>query len=240
MERLQKVIANNGLASRRHAEELISAGKVLVNGKVVTEMGTKVSYNDIIVVDGKDLVFNDVKKYYLLYKPEKTISSTHDEKGRKTVVDLIDESIKVYPVGRLDYDTTGILLLTNDGELTNILTHPKNEVPKTYVAKINGTLNKEQIYKLKKGLVVDGRFVNIEHFKVKRENRENNTSSIEITIIEGRNHIVKKIFAELGFKVLKLKRISYGFLNLDGVKEGEYRELSIKEVKTLYAYKKQF
>lgn len=237
MERLQKIIANNGIVSRRKAEELIKAGKVKVNGKIVTEMGLKVNYNDIIVVDGKNLVQNDIKYYYLLYKPDKTISTTHDEKNRTTVVDLIECPQSIYPIGRLDYDTTGLLLLTNDGELTNILTHPRHEVPKTYVAKINGILSKDNINALKKGVIIEGRKVSISGFKVKKVNYENNTSTIEITIVEGRNHIVKKIFGSFGFKVLKLKRTTYGFLNLEGLKIGTYRELSIKEVKKLYTYK---
>ncbi len=238
MERLQKIIANNGYASRRKAEELIKSGKVIVNGEVITTMGYKVNYNDNIVVDGVNMVMNDIKRYYLLYKPAKTVSTTNDELGRKTVVDLIETTEKIYPIGRLDYDTTGVLLLTNDGELTNILTHPRNEVIKTYTAKINGLLSKDNIDSLKKGIMIDGRKTNIVHFKVRKQNRENNTSIIELQIIEGRNHIVKNIFASFGFKVLKLKRNAYAFLDLSGLKEGKYRELSIKEVKTLYAFKK--
>lgn len=238
MERLQKVIANNGYCSRRKAEELIAAGKVKVNGVVIKELGVKVKDNDDITVEGNHLS-GSKKEYYLLYKPEKIISSTSDEHNRKTVVNLIETSEKIYPIGRLDYDTSGIILLTNDGELTNILAHPRNCVPKTYVAKINGILNKEQVNQLKKGLIVDNRMTNIEHFKIKKCNYENKVSTIELTLIEGRNHIVKNIFKSLGYKVLKLKRTSYGFLDLTGLKKGEYRQLSIKEIKTLYAYKQK-
>ncbi len=236
MERLQKVIANRGYCSRRKAEELISQGKVKVNDEIVTEMGLKVSNKDDIVVEGKHLT-NSEKCYYLLYKPEKVISSTKDEHNRKTVVDIIGCSEKIYPIGRLDYDTTGILLLTNDGELTDILAHPRNNVPKTYVAKINTILTKEEVLKIKKGIVIDNRITKPDYFKVKKVNKDNNVSAVELVITEGRNHIVKNIFKELGYKVLKLKRVTYGFLTLDGLKKGEYRKLSIKEVKILYAYK---
>ena len=236
MERLQKVIANCGYCSRRKAEELITLGKVSVNGQIITEMGYKVSNKDDIVVEGKHIT-NCEKSYYLLYKPEKTISSTKDEHGRKTIVDIIDCKDKIYPVGRLDYDTTGIILLTNDGELTDILAHPRNNVPKTYVAKINTILTKEEILRIKKGIMVDDRLTKPEYFKVRKVNKDNKVSTVELTITEGRNHIVKNIFKELGYKVLKLKRTSYGFLILEGLKKGEYRELSIKEVKILYSYK---
>lgn len=236
MERLQKVIASSGYCSRRKAEELIALGKVSVNGQIISEMGYKVSNKDDIMVEGKHLT-NSEKCYYLLYKPEKTISSTKDEHGRKTIVDIIDSKEKIYPIGRLDYDTTGIILLTNDGELTDILAHPRNNVPKTYVAKINTILTKEEILKIKKGFMVDNRLTKPEYFKVRKVNKDNKVSTVELTITEGRNHIVKNIFKELGYKVLKLKRTTYGFLTLEGLKKGEYRDLSIKEVKILYSYK---
>ena len=140
MERLQKVIASSGIASRRKAEELINKGKVKVNGNIVTELGTKVSGNDTIEVDGTILKRDSVKEYYLLNKPRGVISSVSDDLNRPTVVDYIDTDVRIYPVGRLDYDTTGLIILTNDGELTNILAHPRNKIPKTYIAKIEGLL----------------------------------------------------------------------------------------------------
>ena len=237
MERLQKVIANSGYTSRRKAEELITSGKVMVNGKIVKELGTKVSGSDTIVVEGKTLELDSKKVYYLLNKPRGVISSVSDEAGRTTVVDLIKTNSRIYPVGRLDYDTTGLLLLTNDGELANKLIHPSNGVEKTYIAKIEGILNKEAIDKLKHGVVVDGRKVKIVRFKVKKKDIVKETSLVEITIIEGRNHIVKNIFKELGYSVEKLTRVSLDFLNIEGLKSGEYRELSIKEVKRLYSLK---
>lgn len=237
MERLQKVIASSGLTSRRKAEELIKQGKVTVNGIVVKELGTKVSYEDDIIVDKVLLKKETNKEYYLLNKPRGIISSVSDDKNRKTVVDLIDTDSRIYPIGRLDYDTTGLILLTNDGELTNILSHPSNNIEKTYIAKIEGILSKENIDALKKGVMVDGKKCKPVRFKVRKKDLEKNTSLVEITIVEGRNHIVKKLFHELKHEVIKLKRESYAFLNLGNLKSGEYRMLSIKEVKKLYSLK---
>ena len=237
MERLQKVIADSGYTSRRKAEELIKQGKVEVNGNIITELGTKVSGTDNIVVEGTLLKKNENKEYYMLNKPRGVISSVSDDKNRKTVVDLIQTETRIYPIGRLDWDTTGLILLTNDGELTNILSHPKNEIEKTYIAKIEGILTKEDIAKLKKGIEIDGRKCVPTRFKIRKKDEIKNTSMVEITIIEGRNHIVKKIFNSLKHDVIKLKRETYAFLTLGNLKSGEYRELSIKEVKKLYSLK---
>ena len=237
MERLQKVIANSGFTSRRKAEELIKEGKVKVNGKVIKELGTKVSYDDSIIIDGVLLKKEENKEYYLLNKPRGVISSVSDDKNRKTVVDLIETETRIYPIGRLDYDTTGLIILTNDGKLTNILSHPNNNVEKTYIAKIEGILSKENIDALKKGIIIDGRKCKPVRFKVRKKDLEKNISMVEITIVEGRNHIVKKLFHELKHEVIKLKRESYSFLTLDNLKSGEYRMLSIKEVKRLYSLK---
>ncbi len=237
MERLQKVIAESGYCSRRKAEEYIKEGKVEVNGKVVTELGTKVSYDDEIVVNHKCLQEKEEKEYYLFYKPEKIISSVKDEKGRTTVVDFIDTQSRIYPVGRLDYDTTGLLLLTNDGELANLLTHPSTNIEKVYLVKINGILSGEELKRLKTGIEIEGRVVKLQTLKVKKINKETNTSSILLGVTEGRNHIIKKLIGSLGYKVLKLKRESFAFLTLEGLKPGEYRTLSIKEVKKLYSLK---
>ena len=235
MERLAKFIANSGYTSRRKAEELIKEGKVVVNGEIISELGTKVSGNDKVIVEGKMLNNNIKKVYYLLNKPRGVISSVNDEHNRTTVVDLINTSERIYPVGRLDYDTTGLLILTNDGELANILMHPKNEVEKTYIAKIRGILDSVMLNKLKKGVEVDKRKVVIKSVKVKKIDKEKNTSLVELSIVEGRNHIVKNIFKVLGYDVMKLTRTNYGFLNLDGLKSGEYRNLTLKEVKKLYS-----
>ena len=238
MERLQKVIVSYGYASRRKAEDLIRNGKVLVNGKVITELGTKVETNDIISIDGV-IINKDVKhEYYLLNKPRQVISSVTDKEGRITVTDLINTDARIYPVGRLDYDTTGLIILTNDGDFANMLMHPSYEIEKTYVAKLNKILNKDDINKLKKGIVIDNKKVEIKRFKVRKKDNEKNTSIIELTIVEGRNHIVKRIFESMHIDVMKLSRVGYAFLTLDGLKSGEYRQLSIKEIKKLYALKK--
>ena len=234
MERLQKVIANYGYCSRRKAEELIKNKKVYVNGKLITEMGVKVSLNDDIVVNNIHLK-QQKKVYYLLNKPRGIICSAHDDKGRKTVVDLIKTNLRIYPIGRLDYDTTGLILLTNDGELSQKLMHPKNNIEKLYVAKLNKIIRMEDYYKIKKGLEIEGRKVFPTKLKIRSKDKEKDTCIIDIGIIEGRNHIVKKIFLSLGYDVVKLKRESYDFLTLGNLESGEYRELSIKEVHKLYS-----
>ena len=235
MERLQKVIAEKGYCSRRKAEELIASGKVEVNGKIITEMGYKVSYEDDILVEGNQLSDKEEKVYYLLNKPRGVVTTVHDEKGRKTVVDLIPTTARIYPVGRLDYDTTGIIILTNDGELTSILTHPRNNVLKTYVAKVNGFLSKENVAKLENGVYIDGKKTHKAKVKIKNYDKKTNTSLVELTIHEGRNHQVKKMFEAIGLKVLKLRREKIDFLTLTGLKSGEARELTIHEVKKLYS-----
>ena len=233
MERLQKVIANSGYCSRREAEKLIVSGRVSVNNKIITELGTKVSDNDEISIDGVKLS-KEQKEYYLLYKPRGVVSTSHDDKGRKTVVDLINTNARIYPVGRLDYDTTGVLLLTNDGELSNLLTHPKNNVDKIYIAKIKGILDVGSIKKLENGLIIDGYKTSKARVKVRRIDKKNNTSIVQITIHEGKNHQVKKMFEAVGHEVLKLKREVFAFFTTGDLNAGEYRRLTIKEVKQLY------
>lgn len=238
MERLQKVIANYGVCSRRKAEELISKGHVTVNGKLVTTLGTTVSDKDIIEVDG-ERINKEQKEYILLFKPRGTVTTTHDDKGRKTVMDYIETEKRVYPVGRLDYDTTGVLLLTNDGELSNMLMHPKAEIDKVYVAKVKGVLSGEEINRLKRGVVIEGRKTAPAKVKVRKVDKKTQTSIVEITIHEGRNHQVKKMFERVGHDVLKLKRERLAFLDLKGLKSGEYRYLKIKEVHQLYMLAKK-
>ena len=235
MERLQKIIASSGYCSRRKAEEYIKKGKVSVNNIKITDMGTKVSGNDVITINGTT-INREEKEYYILNKPRGVISSSKDEKGRKTVVDLITTNKRIYPVGRLDYNTTGLIILTNDGNLTNILTHPSNEVEKTYIVKLNKHFLEKDLYQLKKGILIDNRKCIPTNVKIKKNTKS--TSIIEISIIEGRNHIIKNIFLTLGYLVDALTRIEYGFLNIVGLQSGEYRKLTIKEVKKLYKYKK--
>lgn len=234
MERIQKIIANSGYCSRRKAEELIKAGKVKLNGEVIRELGTKANYSDQIMVDNH-LISEENKVYYLLNKPRSIITSVSDDKKRKTVVDLINTDKRIYPVGRLDYDTTGILILTNNGELANLIMHPKNKIDKVYIAKVKGLVNKEIAMKLSNGVFVDGKKTSKAHVKVKKYDKKSQTSVVELTIHEGRNHQVKKMFEAVGFEVLKLKRERISFLDVSNLKSGEYRKLSIKEVKKLYS-----
>ena len=238
MERLQKAISESGYTSRRKAEELIRNGNVKVNGKLITEMGYQVNGNDTIEVSGT-IINREEKEYILLYKPRGVVTTTSDEKNRKTVLDLIDTNKRIYPVGRLDYDTTGALLLTNDGELTNILIHPSNDVEKVYVAKIEGILSKEDISKLSNGVMVDGKKTAKAIVKVEKVDKKNNVSYVKLIIHEGRNHQVKKMFEAIGYSVIKLKRENFAFLNLNGLKSGEYRYLTTHEVKMLYSLSKK-
>ena len=233
MERLQKVIANSGYTSRRKAEELILNGKVTVNGKKIYELGTKVDEKDEIKVEG-NIITKEQKEYYLLYKPRGVVTTTSDDKQRQTVVDLINTKKRIYPVGRLDYDTTGILLLTNDGEFANIITHPSKQIDKVYVAKVKGIVSYEDAKKLANGVYIDGIKTSKGKAKIKKFDKEKKTTVVELTIHEGKNHQVKKMFESLGYEVLKLKRERISFLDLKGLKPGEYRNLTIKEVKKLY------
>ncbi len=234
MERLQKIIASSGYCSRRKAEELIKKGLVFVDGEKVTELGTKVSEKASISINGEVLA-KENKEYYLLYKPVGVVTTTNDEKKRKTVVDLINTTKRIYPVGRLDYDTTGVLLLTNDGDFANILMHPSNQIDKVYLAKIDGILGKNELQALRNGVLIDGFKTAPAKVKIKQYSKSSNMSLIEITIHEGKNHQVKKMFEAVNHKVIKLKRESVGFFDLEGLKAGEYRRLTIKEVKKVYA-----
>ncbi len=237
MERLQKVIASAGVTSRRKAEELIKEGKVKVNGKVVTELGTKVNTTDEIFVNDKLISIED-KEYYLLNKPRGVVTTTSDEKDRKIVTDLINTSARIYPIGRLDYDTTGALLLTNDGDFANIVMHPKSGIDKVYLAKLEGIIKGEQINTLKKGVKLDNVLVKPSRVKLKKVNPEKNTCMVEITIHEGKNHQVKRMFEAVGFHVKKLHRERVGMFAVQDLKSGEYRKLSPKEVAVVYSLKK--
>lgn len=235
MERLQKVIANLGYTSRRKAEELIQAGKVKVNGEIVKELGTKVKTSDIIEVENTILDNCKNYEYYLLNKPREVISSVSDEHGRKTVVDLIQTKERIYPVGRLDYDTTGIILLTNDGCLANKLMHPSSNIEKKYIAKVNGLVSGYDIKRLRDGVVIDGKKTSKAKVNLKKYDKKTDKSLVELIIHEGRNHQVKKMFEATNHEVLKLKREKYANLDLTGLKPGEYRKLTNKEVAILYS-----
>ena len=204
MERLQKVIAASGICSRRKAEELILERRVSVNGEIVNNLGTKVSKEDAVLVDNKEINI-ERKEYYLLNKPRGYISSVNDEANRKVITDLIDTNSRIYPIGRLDYDTTGLIILTNDGKLANILMHPRNNVDKTYLAKIENCLTMEELFKLKKGINIDGVICKPSRVKIRKHDPEKNVDLVEVTIHEGRNHIIKRLFKEINHDVIKLK-----------------------------------
>lgn len=236
MERVQKVISNLGYASRREAEKLIQEGKVYINNQKAS-LGDKVKDSDIIKIDGVvlDKSNSNDKVYFLLNKPRGVVSTASDEKGRKTVVSLIDTNKRIYPVGRLDFDTTGAIILTNDGELTNFLTHPSNNIEKVYLAKIKGIITGSDIFKLKNGVVIDNKKTSKCRVKLREFNKKTNTSLVELTIHEGRNHQVKKMFEAVGYDVIKLTRLRFAFLDTKSLKSGEYRVLTPKEVKKLYS-----
>lgn len=235
MERLQKAMAQAGVASRRASEKLILDGKVTVNGQKVTELGTKVGVHDQIAVNGVPIQ-REKHVYYLLNKPRGVISSAHDEKGRRTVVDIIreeDVDERIYPVGRLDYDTTGIILLTNDGALANQLMHPKFEVEKTYIAKIEGLITNDELKQLRRGVKIDGKMTKPAKPKLMSTDHNKKTSLVQLTIHEGRNHQVKNMFKVVGHPVIKLHRETYGPLDLYGLQPGEFRALKPEEVQAL-------
>ncbi|AMY04735.1 rRNA pseudouridine synthase [Staphylococcus condimenti] len=234
LERLQKRIANSGYTSRRKAETLIVEGKVKVNGETVTELGTKVKASDNVEVEGVKLEQED-KLYILFYKPAQVITSVSDDRGRTVVTDYFDDlETRIYPVGRLDYDTSGLLLLTNDGEFTNLMTHPRYKIKKKYVAKLKGYLMRDEVKALEKGVQLEDGKTGPAEVKIKNQNKEKNTTVVEITISEGRNRQVRRMFEHFGHEVSKLSRIELAdFLTLKGLNAGEGRVLTPHEVKKL-------
>ena len=232
MERLQKVIAASGIASRRKAEEMIRQGRVKVNGQTVKEMGVKVSTQDRIEVDGHE-INKEEKVYYLLNKPKRTICSVSDDKERDTVVDIIDCKERIFPVGRLDYETTGLLLLTNDGEFANGLMHPRNHIRKTYEVAVKGVLTDGMCALLEKGIELeDGKTLPAEVFVLQRSEKKNKTV-LQITIQEGRNRQVRRMMEFFNCEVTRLNRIQYAFLDLGNLRQGQYRKLRMFEVRKL-------
>ena len=235
MERISKVIANAGYISRRGADKLIEEGRVFVNGEKAM-LGDKVDGNSIITIDGKILEKRTGNyEYYILNKPRGVISTSSDEKGRKTIVDLIDTKTRIYPVGRLDYDTTGAIILTNDGNLTNKLLHPSKMIDKVYLAKVKGIITGIEINKLKKGIKIDNYITSPAKVKLKSFDKKTNTSMVLLTIHEGHNHEVKKMFEMIGYDVIKLTRLSFAGIDVKSLKSGEYRKLTLKEVQKLYS-----
>ncbi|MFC5630536.1 MULTISPECIES: pseudouridine synthase [Streptococcus] len=232
--RINKYIAHAGVASRRKAEELIKAGLVTINGTVVRELATMVKAGDKVEVEGTP-IYNEEKVYYLLYKPKGVISSVSDDKGRKTVLDLLPQvKERIYPVGRLDWDTSGVLILTNDGDFTDKMIHPRNEIDKVYLARVKGIATKENLRPLTRGVVIDGKKTKPARYHIIKVEPDKNRSVVELTIHEGRNHQVKKMFESCGLLVDKLSRTQFGTLDLTGLRPGEARRLNKKEISQLY------
>lgn len=235
MERLQKAIAASGYTSRRKAEDLIREGRVKVNGEVVSELGLKVKKGDLIMVDGKALE-GENKVYYVFYKPKNCICSLSDELQRTTVIDYFpDIEERIYPVGRLDYDTTGVLLMTNDGEFANLMMHPSSHLEKVYEVSVDGLVEGQTLHQLEKGIYLEGVKTLPCKIKVTNKDVEHKTTMLMIKLVEGKNRQVKKMFENMGHKVKRLHRLQVGTINLKGLKPGRYRILKPQEVKDLKA-----
>lgn len=229
MIRLNKYMADCGVDSRRNCDKIILEGRVRVNRKLVNELGFMVNEdNDTVTVDGRKIVLKNKNVYIMLHKPKGYVTTVKDEKERKTVMELVDVKARVYPVGRLDFDTEGLLLLTNDGDLTYKLTHPKYEVTKKYVARIEGEIEERDLEQLRKGVEIDGK--KTAPAKAKLVEKYDDGCKVELTIHEGRNHQVKKMFEAIGKNVAFLKRTEMGEIRLGGLGRGKWRHLNDKEI----------
>jgi len=229
--RLNSFIAKAGICSRRKADILISQGKIKINGKVVKQLGLQIDLSkDTVEYNGKILRIKERNTYILLNKPRGYITTSKDERGRKTVIDLLSPDLKnkrLFPVGRLDKDTTGFLILTDDGELANKLMHPRNEIKKTYSVILNKPLQIENVKTLTDGITDEGELLKAKSVKRK------GTEKVEVTLTEGKKREIKRMFRKLGYFTREIKRIKYAFLSLGTLKEGEYRELTDNELKGL-------
>ena len=227
--RINKFLAEKGIASRRHADEMISAGRIKINGEIAT-LGANVEENDEIMVDDVLVSMEETKlEYYIMNKPKGVVCTVSDDRGRKTVMDLLPEGVgRVFPVGRLDYATEGLLILTNDGDMAFRLTHPTTEIPKTYMAKIEGTLTEKDLNPIRSGVELDGVLTK----KCKAHIVETNKAytKVHVTITEGRNRQVRRMFEAIGKNVELLKRVSIGQLKLKGLDRGELRPLNEMEI----------
>lgn len=231
--RINKFLAELGVGSRRAIDKMIEEKKIKVNG-VLAESGIKVDKTDNIVVNGRPLNFERKKKvYFMLNKPKRVLSTAKDERGRKTVVDLIDTKERIFPIGRLDYDTEGLILLTNDGEVFNKVIHPRTEVYKTYLVEARGNINMSTLNKLKRGIMLDDKITLPAKAKIILADEKHTV--LHFAIKEGRNRQVRRMFESVGHNVINLKRIMLGELNLDGLEIGEYRPLTKKEINYLYS-----
>ena len=230
-ERLQKYLASAGIASRRKCEELILQGKIEVNGRTVTELGTKVDSKDIIKYNGKIVKPEEEKVYILLNKPIGYVTTAHEQFGRDKVLDLIKINKRIVPVGRLDMYTSGALILTNDGELVNKLTHPKNEIDKTYNATLKGIITEQELEKLRTGVIIDNDYLTKPaKVKILKIDEDKNISRIQITIHEGKNRQIRKMCEAINKKVIALHRSKIGNLQVKDLKPGEWKYLKLNEI----------
>ena len=225
--RINKYLSGCGIDSRRKCEQLVLDGRVRINGKTVTALGTDVKDGDYVEVDGRAVALAQRKVYVMLNKPKGCVCTVHDEKGRKTVLDFVKLKERIFPVGRLDYDTEGLLLLTNDGEIANIVTHPKNMVKKVYSVRVEGEPSEAELKRLRAGVEYNG--VKYAAAQVSVLGTENNETKLEITVTEGKNHEIKNMIESLGRRVMFLKRTAIGGLRLGGLSRGEWRDFFGKE-----------
>lgn len=229
--RLQKYMADCGVASRRASEQLILEGRVMINGVTVTELGVKVQKGDKVTFDGSLIKPVSKRVYIMLYKPDKVMSTVSDPEGRTTVLDLVDEKTRLYPVGRLDYHTEGLILLVNDGDVAYHLTHPKFEIEKEYLVTVQGEVSREEVLKLQSGVIIDGQ--KTAPSKVLITEVTDHTTSLSVIIHEGRNRQVRKMFEAVNKKVIHLTRFRHGELVLTGLKPGQWRYLTKEEIEYL-------
>ena len=234
MSRLNKYLADCGVGSRRECDKLIADGVVKINGKIAS-LGATVEENDVVTVNGKRAVMKSKKCYIMLHKPKGCVTTVKDDLGRKTVMDFVDLKERLFPVGRLDYDTEGLLILTNDGDVANRLTHPKNSVEKVYVARISGSLAETERKQLERGVEIAGE--KTLPAKVKILEKDEHHTRCEVTISEGRNRQIKKMFEAVGKEVEFLKRIAVGEIRLGGLQRGKWRFLNEKEMAYLESLK---
>ncbi|MBQ6255912.1 MAG: rRNA pseudouridine synthase [Clostridia bacterium] len=233
--RLQKYMAACGVASRRKAEEMIAEGRVTVNGAKITEMGTQVEEGDEVRLDGQVIRPEAEKRYVMYHKPAGEVTTVSDPEGRRCVLDHFrDYPVRLYPVGRLDYDSEGLLLLTNDGTLTERMLHPSHQVDKTYLARVSGSVTMDEVRQLRAGVMLDDH--KTAPAKVRVIKLEAEATVVLVTIHEGRNRQVRRMFEETGHQVMQLRRVRFGPLNLGDLPRGKWRELTAEEVRSLAAY----
>lgn len=228
--RINKYIASSGVTSRRNADKLVTEGRVKVNGKTVNELGFDVNENnDTVSVDGKKIALINKYTYIMMYKPKGCVCSANDECGRKTVFDYVDIDKRLFTVGRLDYDSEGLILLTNDGALAQYITHPSNEIPKSYLVKVEGDIPEADLARLRKGVKLDDGSLTA-RAKVRLKEIAGNVYSYDVTIFEGKNREIRRMFEAIGKEVIFLKRVAVGDLRLGGLSRGTYRYLTDKEI----------